>query len=117
MQVKIPYPLCGRRPDGSDLGGADFARISVELKKDFEERLHAVRAGEDDPVIGMRVLHQLRKFTQVRRRCDSNRRQFDDVASESSQFRAQYSRLAARSCHDDSLSKKWPIFEPAQLVP
>ena len=117
MQVKIPRSLCRRRPDGSDLGATDFARVIVELKKDFEESLHPIQAGEDDPIIGMRVLHQLGKVTQVRRRHDSNRRQFDDVGPEISQFRTQNSRLPARSRHDDSLSKKWPIFEPAQLVP
>jgi hypothetical protein len=42
--------------------------VIVKFEKDFEEGFDTIRAGENDPVIGMRILHQLGKFTKIARR-------------------------------------------------
>ena len=64
----------------------DLADIVVEFEKNFEKSIDSVRAGENDPVIGMRILHQLGKLAKVTGRLDPDRWQLDDVRSESTQL-------------------------------
>src|SRR5437868_9898068 len=64
VQVKVSHALCGRRPDRGDLRCTNFAAVLVKLKEDLEKRIDPVRTGENDPVVGMRVLDEFRELTE-----------------------------------------------------
>ncbi len=68
--MEIPHSLRRGRPDGRDLCRADLSRVIIEFEKNLEKGVHTVRAGENDPVIGMRILHQLGKFAKIAGRLD-----------------------------------------------
>ena len=72
--MKIADPLGRGRPDRRDLHPADFARVIVELEKHFEKRVDAIRAGEYQPIVTVRVLHKLAELTQLGGRLNANRR-------------------------------------------
>jgi len=69
VHVEMPVfdPLRRGGPDRAELRPADFPRIVVKLVEDLEESVHPVGAGEDNPLVSVRVLHQLGKFAQILR--------------------------------------------------
>ena len=76
------YALGGGWAYGCDPYSADFAGVGVELVKHFKEGVHAVRAGENQPVVSMHVLNEFGKATQIQRRLDAYGGQFIDVGTE-----------------------------------
>src|SRR6185369_6075887 len=86
MQMKIFHTLCRGRSDRSDAHSADFTGIIVKLEENIKERVDAVCAREHDPIVAVRVLHQLSEFPQVARRLDADCRQFDDMRTKGTQL-------------------------------
>ena len=62
METKIADSLRRRWTDGGDFRAADFTRVVIQFVKNFEKGVHAVRTGEHDPVIAVRVLNEFREF-------------------------------------------------------
>src|SRR6202049_2273011 len=117
MQVKIFDSWRCRRADGGDPRPADLAPVVIKLEEDFEKRLDAVRARENDPVVTVRVLNQLREGAQIAWWLDPNRWQFKYVGAERAQLRAQFARLLSRARNDDPFSGKRPLLVPIQALP
>ena len=63
--MEIPHSLRRGRPDGRDLCRADLSRVIIEFEKNLEKNVHTVRAGENNPVIGMRILHQFGELAKI----------------------------------------------------
>src|ERR1700724_201224 len=82
MQVKILDPLRCRRADGSDPGSADLAPVVIKFEEDLEQRLDAVHARKNDPIVTVRVLNQLCEGAQIARWFDPNRWQFKYLGAE-----------------------------------
>ena len=61
MKMKVFHPLRRGWADGCNPRAADLTSVVVEFEKDLEKRVHAIRAGEDDPVVNVRVLDKFRK--------------------------------------------------------
>src|SRR5437588_4014977 len=86
VKMEIHHSLRRGWPDGRNFRCADLARIVVEFEKDSEKSIDTVRAGENNPVIRMRILHQLGKFAKITGRLDPDRWQLDDVRAQSAQL-------------------------------
>ena len=112
MEVKLRHPLGGCGSDRRNLCSANFAGVIVKFEENFEESVDPIHAGENDPVIRMRVLHQFGEVTKITRWFDSNGGQLDYIRPEFTQLRAQFSGLLARSRHHDSLPKERTLLEP-----
>src|SRR5207248_11171654 len=112
MKMKLLHPLGGCRPDRCKLSSANFPGIIVEFEKHFKEGVDPIHACENDPVIGMRVLHQFGEFTKIARWFNSNGRQLDYIRPEPTQLRAQFANLLSRSRHHDTLPKERALLEP-----
>ena len=56
--------------------------ILVSSEEGREERLHSIRAGEDDPVVGANVQHRLDEWRLVGGRLDPDGRQFVRIGAE-----------------------------------
>ena len=84
--MKILDSLGRRRADRRYLCSSDLTGVVVEFVKDFEKGVHAVRAGEDDPIVGMRVLDQLGKRAQVAGGLDPDGGQLDYVGAKAAQL-------------------------------
>src|SRR2546430_17703322 len=69
-----------------NLRGANLARIVVKFEKHFEKGIHTVRAGEHDPIVSVRVLHELAECAQVGWRFNSDGGQFKNVGPERTQL-------------------------------
>ena len=65
MEMPVLDPLRRGGADRAEFCPADFPRIVVQLVEDLEKSIHPVGAGEDNPLVTVRVLHQLGKFAQV----------------------------------------------------
>src|SRR5206468_2098063 len=86
MQMKVFNPLgCSSANDG-DPRAADLTSVIVQLKEYFEKCFDTIRTSENDPVVNMRILHQLREGTQIAWRLDPDRRQFDHLSAERAKF-------------------------------
>ena len=116
LEAKLAHPRRRGRADGGDPRPADIARVGKQPVEPVEKRVHAVRAGEDDPVVGVRILHQFGEFAQRRRRLDADRRDFEHVGPERAQFAAERSGLFARAGDDDASPEKRTAFKPVQRV-
>ena len=92
----------------------DLPRVVEDFVKHLEEGGHAIRAGEDDPVVRMGVLHELAELEQFLRRHDADGRQFEHIRAEAPQRRAQATGLLARARDHDALAKKRARLEPVQ---
>src|SRR5438552_3335841 len=57
VQMKVFHPLACSGADGHDPRAADLTSVIVKLEEDFEKCFDAVRTGENDPVVNMRVLY------------------------------------------------------------
>src|SRR6266699_5332626 len=112
--MKIFQPLRCDRTDRGEPRAADLASIVKKLKENLEKRLDAIRACKNDPVVTMRVLHQLRELAQIRRRLDSNRWQFKHMRAEGAQLAAQRACLFPASRNYDPFSRKRPLLVPIQ---
>src|SRR5712692_7309981 len=104
MEMKIADTLGRRRPNRRDFRGANLARVGIELIKDLKKRLYAVRTREHDPVVTMRVLHELGELAQIGRRLNSNCRQFKNVGAEIAKLTRECARLFPRPRYHDPLS-------------
>src|SRR5207245_8047529 len=93
MQWKVFPSLRRSRPDRCDAHSPDLASVIVKLEENIEKRFDAVRTREHDPIIDVRVLHQLCEFAQIARRLDADRGQFDHVRAERPQLVTQYACL------------------------
>jgi hypothetical protein len=62
VQVKVLHALRGSGSDGSNARPADLAGIVIQLEENIEECFNAVCAREHNPVVDVRILHQLGKF-------------------------------------------------------
>ena len=94
---------------------ADLAGVVVELEKEIEKRRDPVRTRKNDPVVGVRVLHQLSERAEIARRLDPDRRQFGNVGAERTQFPTQHAGLLPGPRHDDPFSRERPRLIPVQL--
>ena len=70
----IFHPLRRGRSNRRNPRRADLTYVVVKFKEHLKERLHAVWTREDDPIVRMRVLHELGEFAQFRWRFDPYRR-------------------------------------------
>src|SRR5205814_8972167 len=84
MKVSRALRCCGT--DRGNLRGANLARIVVKFEKHFEKSVHVVRAGEHDPIVSVRVLHELAECAQVGWRFNSDGGQFKNVGPERTQL-------------------------------
>src|SRR5438094_4320805 len=64
MKTEIFYPLRRGWSDSRNFRRANLARVIVKFEKHLEKGIDTVRAGENDPVIRMRVLHQFGEFAK-----------------------------------------------------
>src|SRR5690242_7414498 len=112
MKMKLLHPLGGCGPDGCNLCSANFPGIVVKFEEHFKERVDPIRTRENDPVIGMRVLHQFGEFTKIARWFNSNGRQLDYICSKLTQLRSQFASLPARSRYHYPLPKKRTRLKP-----
>ena len=94
FEVEIANPLRGRRPDRGNPGPADFARIIVKFVKHFKESGYAIWTGKNDPIIGVRILHQFGKGAEITRRLNPDRGQLDHLGSKVPQLHL----LSAPAC-------------------
>jgi hypothetical protein len=85
-EVKIFHALRRGRPNRGDAYSADFTGVIVKLEENIEERFDAVCAGEHNPIVPVRVLHELRELAQIARRLDPDCGQFDDVRAKGSEL-------------------------------
>ena len=116
MQVKVFHALRRSRPDRCDAPSPDLPSVIVKLEENIEKRFDAVRTREHDPIIDVRVLHQLCEFAQIARRLDADRGQFDHVRAERPQLVTQHACLLSGSRNDNSFSQERPLFVPIQTV-
>src|SRR5262249_9752518 len=96
MEMKISDPLRRGWTNGGNFRSANLARVVVEFVKHFEKRPYAVRTGEHDPVVKVRVLDQLSEFAQIGRRFDPDCRQFENIGAKCAKLIAQRTGLFAR---------------------
>jgi hypothetical protein len=86
MQMKIFHPLRCSWPDCGDARAADLTSILVQLEKNVEERFYAICARENNPIVNMRVLHQLCELAQIGGRFDPDGWQFEHLRAEFTEF-------------------------------
>ena len=86
MQVKLFHALRRGGPDRRDAHSANFTDVIVKLEENLEERFDTICARKHDPIVNVRVLHELRELAQIRRRLDPDRGQFNDVRAEAAEF-------------------------------
>ena len=115
METEIANPLSGRRTNRGNFCAADFARVIVKFVEYFEKCVHPVWTGKHNPVVLVRVLHELGEFAQISRRLDPNRRQFKNVGAERAKLSGECARLFPRPRHHDPLSGKRPALVPIQI--
>src|SRR5213594_1635009 len=76
FQIPSPLPPPRIRPAEDPHAGESLSRVApcpdlpsviVKLEENIEKRFDAVRTREHDPIIDVRVLHQLCEFAQIAR--------------------------------------------------
>ena len=63
----------------------------------------------------MRMSHHLGKPLAVLGQLNADRRQLDHIGTKIAQCFAQFTRLLARTRHDDALAKQGAFFKPVDL--
>src|SRR5689334_23111233 len=112
MKMKLLHPLGGGGPDRCNFRSTNFPSVVVKFEEHFKEGVDPIDARENDPVIGMRILHEFGEFTKVARWFNSNDRQLDYICSKLTQLKTQLARLLAGSRYHDPLPKERARFEP-----
>ena len=115
-EVIFPELLIRAGSDGDEFRAADVARVFVELEEEIEERGDAVGAGEDDPLVFMRVLDDAPEFHEVGGRLDADGGQLPGIGAEGAQLPGEVAGLLAGARDDDAFSEKRTALEPVQLV-
>src|SRR2546428_1319212 len=110
--MKISHPLRRGGPNRCDLRATKLACVVVKLEKNFKKCVDAVRTGENDPVVDMRILHELGELAQIRWRLDTNRGQLKNIGPQRAQLISERAGLLSRACDDNSLPRKRPVFVP-----
>ena len=103
VHVEMPVfdPLRRGGPDRAELRPADFPRIVVKLVEDLEESVHPVGAGEDNPLVSVRVLHQLGKFAQILGSLAFDQRHLVNIGPEVAQGAGQFRGTNPAAGHHD----------------
>ena len=78
LEMVAPQLTFGRRPYAGEAGSAHGADVREALKEAVEEPAHAVRAGEDDPVVLADAVEHLGEHGVIRFEADGDEGQFRD---------------------------------------
>ena len=104
----------GAVADDRDPGPSEVARIPVSREKGIEKGLHAVRAGEDDPVIGAHIGQGLHEGGLLRWGFDADRRELVGVGSYPAELGKESAGLCTRAGDGDALAEEGAALEPVQ---
>ena len=80
----------GGGADRGELRPADLARVVVKFVEHLEERIHPVGAGENNPLVSVRILHQFAEFPQVGRRFAADEWQLVNIGPEIAQGSGEF---------------------------
>ena len=109
----MPRRASARRGSGADRGdarGAERARIETgRCEPAVEERVDAVRRGEDDP----RVARQVRELEVDR--VERDRRELQHLGAEILEAHPQFARLLTRPRHHDAAAEQRSLLEPREV--
>ena len=114
--MKLPQFFRRGRADGSEAYAAKVAHIAERLEKIVEEMLHAVGAGEDDPIVTADAGDGLYERLVAGRRQDFYRGDFEYFRTEFAELPGQFSGLPAVAGDDDALPEERPVFVPIERV-
>ena len=88
--------------DRGETQQAQRTNVFVDAIKLLEEKSHAVRAREHDPIVGAELGDNIMERVFVDCLCDANQRQLDDLGAERAKSCRELGRLFAGARHDNA---------------
>src|SRR5687768_4810279 len=106
----------GPRPHRRYAHAPDVAQVVKGLEEIIEKCAHAVRTGEDDPVVSIEPEDGVDEVLFFVGWHNLDGRDFEHFCPEFEQLARKLAGLLARACDDNALAKERAPFEPVELI-